>query len=182
MRDILPPPHDRSGSVREHACLHHLVSVMYGPIMSTDPHVTIRRCTVPEILDVRWEALRAPRPRETAHLTFDDAPETRHWCAVVSDHVVGSVSVMAAELPEPDWPHHRSYGWQLRGMAVAASHRGTGVGGLLLRHVMSEIPSGLWCNARVTALGFYERHTWEIIGVPFDVPLVGPHRRMVVPA
>ena len=33
----------------------------------------------------------------------------------------------------------------------------------------------LWCNARLHAVGFYERQGWKVEGDEFDVPDIGPH-------
>jgi hypothetical protein len=37
----------------------------------------------------------------------------------------------------------------------------------------------LWCNARTGALSFYEQFGWSISSDEFDIPTVGPHRRML---
>jgi GNAT superfamily N-acetyltransferase len=67
-------------------------------------------------------------------------------------------------------------------MATAERVRGTGVGAALLRaveaHVLASPPRLLWCNARVSALGFYARHGWRVDSEEFDIPTAGPHRRM----
>ena len=36
-----------------------------------------------------------------------------------------------------------------------------------------------WCNARVPALRFYQRHGWRIVSDQFDIPTAGPHRKLV---
>ena len=33
-----------------------------------------------------------------------------------------------------------------------------------------------WCNARVTAFGFYEKMGFTILGEAFDIPNLGPHK------
>ena len=44
-----------------------------------------------------------------------------------------------------------------------------------------EEPAGiLWCNARTSAIGFYEKLGWRVTSGPFDVPGVGPHVTMVL--
>jgi GNAT superfamily N-acetyltransferase len=71
--------------------------------------------------------------------------------------------------------------WQLRGMAVEPRHQGTGVGRCLLAEAEGELRAaggtGLWANARDTAIGFYERAGWVVVGGGYEV--VGlPHHRM----
>jgi len=47
--------------------------------------------------------------------------------------------------------------------------------------VMFATASGkplIWCNARTSAVEFYRKLGWEILGTEFDVPDVGPHFHM----
>lgn len=72
---------------------------------------------------------------------------------------------------------------QLRGMATSAEARGTGAGRDIVRFAEAfaaenKIPR-LWCNARVSALGFYVKCGWQIEGTEFEVPDIGPHHIMV---
>ena len=69
-------------------------------------------------------------------------------------------------------------------MAVNAEAQKSKVGTRLLqfaeRFVLAQNYSSLlWCNARVPASGFYQRHGWTIISDPFDVPDAGPHVKMM---
>ena len=34
----------------------------------------------------------------------------------------------------------------------------------------------LWCNARITAFGFYEKMDFKILGEVFDILKLGPHK------
>lgn len=73
--------------------------------------------------------------------------------------------------------------WQLRGMAVDEKVRESGIGRKLVEAaekfaVASDVPR-LWCNARVPAVGFYERMGWRVVSAVFEVPTAGPHVKMV---
>ena len=73
--------------------------------------------------------------------------------------------------------------WQMRGMAVDETMRGTGVGAALLAEVdqlvaASEFSQLIWCNGRLVAKGFYERHGWKVESDLFDIPTAGPHHKM----
>jgi GNAT superfamily N-acetyltransferase len=100
--------------------------------------------------------------------------DAEHYAAEAPEggEVVGVASVFSAPLG-PDGPTG-----QLRGMAVAPAARGGGVGLKLLRAVEAAHPEGLWCNARVSALGFYEGAGWRVISEAFEIPGVGPHVKM----
>ena len=72
---------------------------------------------------------------------------------------------------------------QLRGMATAESLRGTGAGRAIVRFAErfarengSPRP---WCNARASAVGFYERCGWRTEGDEFEVAGIGGHFVMV---
>lgn len=38
----------------------------------------------------------------------------------------------------------------------------------------------VWCNARTSAIGFYEKLGWQVVSEPFDVLTAGPHVKMVL--
>lgn len=126
-----------------------------------------------DVVDLRHRVLRAGRPRSSAVWDGDDDPETRHWAVFWAGEIVGIASV----LPRTE-PTHPTYRWQLRGMAIDPSARGKGLGGLLLQRVERDVGEPLWCNARESARGFYERHGWKAPEEPFDIPRIGPHYRM----
>ena len=68
-------------------------------------------------------------------------------------------------------------------MAVDVEHRSAGVGRRLLElieQVVEKSPAQLmWCNARVPAIGFYQRMGWTVVSEEFEVPTAGPHKRMI---
>jgi ADP-ribose pyrophosphatase len=133
----------------------------------------IRQVDVAQVIDLRWAVMRPGRPRESASFPGDDDPRTRHWAAFDGATVVGCASVLDAPLG-PAGPR-----WQLRGMAVATAQQRHGVGRRLLDTLCAEIAAPMWCNARERALPFYTAAGWQIVSGLFDVPGVGPHRRMV---
>ena len=73
---------------------------------------------------------------------------------------------------------------QLRGAATREGHRRAGIGGTLIEAALAawrETPPvlrPLWCNARIAARTFYERHGFVPISEPFEIEGVGTHIRM----
>ncbi|MEM1108914.1 MAG: GNAT family N-acetyltransferase [Planctomycetota bacterium] len=138
----------------------------------------IEPATIAVILPLRTEVLRDGQPAESAQFLGDDDPTTLHLAAISDakgcDAVVGCVTLMAMPMPEdPTWTH------QLRGMAVADGFRNQGIGGRLLTALRDHAPDlKIWCNARVPAQRFYERHGWTAVGKPFEIKHHGPHIRM----
>ena len=119
--------------------------------------------------------------RKDAVFEGDENQDTRHFGAFSDGSLVGVVTIFPA--PMPDDPS-RPGTWQLRGMATAPEVRGAGCGARLLeachRHVQDCQGELLWCNARVPAQGFYERHGWTPTGAVFVIPTAGPHIRMYI--
>jgi len=138
-----------------------------------------RRATLAEIFALRHAELRPGLPEETARFAADDEPGARHFGAFLPE---GACVGCASFVPRP-WQGAPAL--QLRGMATRADLVRTGVGRALLRFAEEELAAErgarplLWCNARVGAVGFYERLGWTVVSDVFDVPTVGPHRAML---
>ncbi len=126
-----------------------------------------------QILALRHAILRPGLPQDVARFVGDDAADTRHFGAFVDDLNVGCLSLMQA-------PWQGRPALQLRGMAVASAWQGRGLGGRLLAFALAECASPLvWCNARLGAVEFYERHGFLSVGDVFDIPGVGPHKKLL---
>lgn len=137
--------------------------------------VVVARVAAEAIRPLRHAVLRPGLPADSACFPGDEATGTIHLAARSGGQVVGCASFMRSEFAgEP--------AWQLRGMATAPEWRGRGVGARLLVHadaLLADEPIRLlWCNARVIAIGFYERQGWSVVSEEFDIPTAGPHRRM----
>jgi predicted GNAT family N-acyltransferase len=137
--------------------------------------LVVARCAVDELLALRAEVLRPGLPLEQARFAGDLDAGTVHFAARRGSRVVGCATLMGSAFEgEP--------ARQLRGMAVAGSEQGRGVGAAMLSAIdalaRGEPPRLLWCNARVSAIGFYARHGWSVVSEEFDIPGVGLHRRM----
>ena len=140
--------------------------------------VKVRRAEPAEVIDLRHRILRAGLPRDTAIFPGDGDPAARHFVAETIDgRIVGTLT-----LHLNSWEGQPA--WQLRGMAVDPALQRAGIGAQLLlaaeQSVRNESPTRqLWCNARVPAAGFYEKHGWTVVSEPFDVPTAGPHVKMI---
>ena len=122
------------------------------------------------LIDLRWSVLRPGRPRGTAFFAGDDAPGTVHWIAKDGDNrVIGCASILEQD------------GWQLRGMAVDVHWQGKGVGAEIVRRIVDSLspgPGRLWCNARLSAVGFYRNCGFVETGDLFEIEGIGPHVKM----
>jgi predicted GNAT family N-acyltransferase len=146
--------------------------------MSDAPHVLIRAAHTEELIDLRHAILRTGLPRELAYFDGDDEPTTHHVVAELAGKIVGCATILRR-------PWDGRSAWQLRGMAVVDELRGSGIGTRLLaeleRIVRDPQPPQslqLWCNARLQAKRFYERHGWRVASDEFHIERAGPHLKM----
>lgn len=94
-------------------------------------------------------------------------PGTRHFAAYDGDTVIGVVTTFPDDTPLAQGRR----GEHFRGMAVDDAWQGAGVGTLLMRAVVDAARGRgaevVWANGRDTALGFYERMGFRVVGDGF---------------
>jgi GNAT superfamily N-acetyltransferase len=139
--------------------------------------LVVREASASEVLGLRMAVLRPQLPVEPGD--YDGFALTRHVAAFDADEVVGCATVFPS--PYADAPA----AWQLRGMAVAAGRQGEGIGALVLEAAIDLVRAAgaplLWAHARVTALAFYERLGFTIVGEEYlHGPLELPHRMILL--
>lgn len=142
--------------------------------------ISVSSISAAETIEIRWQILRPGFPRETAVFVGDDSPAAKHFGGFIESRLAGVASIYPAACP--DRPEEQR-GWQLRGMATLPEVRGLGVGKALVaacEQTVREVGDPfLWCNARIGAIDFYARLGWLVSSDEFDIPTVGPHRRML---
>lgn len=139
----------------------------------------IRPITSAEARTVRLLVLRPGLPPESARLEHDDDSGTRHFGAFEGARLVG----VATFFPEPCPLRPGPRAWRLRGMATLADMQRRGGGrGLVtegVRGARADHAELMWCNARVSARGFYEQLGFATLGDEFELPVAGPHYVMI---
>jgi len=138
--------------------------------------ITFRRAPVTEIYPLRDAVLIANTNRDSPVFDGDDAPTTLHLGAFDGEQCIGCVSFMTSR-----WRDEPAL--QLRGMAIDPAWQGRGAGAALLRFAEQQVieqtdTKWLWCNARIGAAGFYQKHGWQQEGDAYDIPGVGPHVKL----
>ncbi|HVF15131.1 MAG TPA: GNAT family N-acetyltransferase [Acidimicrobiales bacterium] len=135
----------------------------------------VRPITAEETRPLRHAVLRPGQSFEQTVYSRDDHPETVHLGAFDGDRLVAIASLYREARPN----RPRRAAWRLRGMATDAEHQGRGLATVVLEvsvaHVAAEGGGELWCNARLPALGFYQRGGFEIEGDEFEIDGIGPH-------
>jgi GNAT superfamily N-acetyltransferase len=144
----------------------------------------VRRARVDEIFPLRHAILRPGRP--VSYSVYSEDEGAVHIGAWDDSALVGCATVF----PDP-WPGRAGdvpaepRAWRLRGMAVDPSRQGTGVGREVLAAAVAAVRDAgaplMWANARSTAVGFYERLGWRVVGEEFTTADTGlPHKQMVL--
>ena len=127
-----------------------------------------------EAADLRYAVLHAPFGVERDDNWNDDDPAYRHLVAIAdSGPVVGYAQLIM-----------RDGDAQIRQVAVDEAWQRAGVGRQLVTTLVRQAQEGraveIWLNARVSAIGFYERLGFEAHGDTFNTGRTSlPHRRMV---
>ena len=129
------------------------------------------------ILKVRLDILRKGMTLDDCHFSGDNDPESIHFAAFDSDKIIGCCTLTV----NPQSIINDSY-YQLRGMAVVEDYQGSGIGQKLLHAAESKLiklgKNVLWFNARTSAVGFYQKYGYQILGNEFKIEGVGPHYKM----
>jgi GNAT superfamily N-acetyltransferase len=130
--------------------------------------------------EVRMAVLRKGTPSRDPRYVQDDLPDTRHLGVRIADRLVAT----STWLPAP-WPHDTAApAVQLRGMAVLDDVQGLGVGRLLLDAGVSRARAHgaryVWARARDSAIGFYERAGFAVVGDVFADDATGLDHHLVV--
>jgi predicted GNAT family N-acyltransferase len=145
--------------------------------------VTICRLSIAEIIDLRHRLLRTGMPPETAQFPGDNDASTWHMGVFYSSSADTKASLVSCGSFMLN-SYKEESAWQLRGMCTESGFQGQGFGGKLLECAEAAIVakskvSHFWCNARVPAIPFYQKHGWTIDSEEFDIPTAGPHRKLV---
>lgn len=128
-----------------------------------------------ETFSVRHPVLRKGKPIESCHFEGDDLETTKHFGLYLDHKLVGIISLFKKN----NLHFLETNQYQIRGMAVLENHRKKNFGKALILHSekqCSELNVELiWFNARVEAIGFYEKMGYKKTGTIFEIPDVGKH-------
>jgi len=113
--------------------------------------------------DLRRRVLRGGAADAEVAFPGDDVAGTFHLAV----HDPGVVAI-ATFIPAPTPHREGQVTFQLRGMAVDDGRQGQGLGRVLLDAAAERMRAGgavaVWAHARDSALGFYERLGWKVVG------------------
>lgn len=138
----------------------------------------IREISTAECIPLRSKVLRPFHPLEDC--AYPQDPSAVHFGCFEHDALV---SIVTAHPEDKELFGARGQ-WRIRGMATEPAHQGKGYGGEVLKALLAwgrakRLPL-FWCNARVLAIPFYERHGFTVESELFDIKGIGPHKIMKV--
>lgn len=142
--------------------------------------IQIREISAAQTRPVRQRVLRPNQPIEELVYPGDDDDRSFHLGAInAEDEILAILSMYFDPRPGTNEP-----GWRIRGMASIPEVRGTGMGRQLVEAARDRVWESqriaIWCNARESAFGFYEKLGFQIVGEMFEIQGIGPHAVMVL--
>ena len=136
---------------------------------------SIQKITATETYPVRHIVLRAGKPIESCQFDGDELVSTHHFGYYLNNQIIGVISIF--EINNKQFLVQKSF--QIRGMAVLPSFQKQGIGEALVKEsekfCTTQKANLIWFNARTTAVGFYQKMGYEIVGSEFEINEVGPH-------
>jgi GNAT superfamily N-acetyltransferase len=142
--------------------------------------MNVERVTLDDIHELRVRVLRKGTPATHANYPEDQYDDVVHLAIRVDGDVVATSTWFSKECPE--LPGQSAV--QLKGMAVDDSLQTTGFGRALIDAGISLAKERgatlVWARARDTAVGFYEKCGFSVIGDGFiDEPTAMPHHIVI---
>lgn len=142
--------------------------------------MNVERVTFDDIHDLRVRVLRKGTPATHANYPEDQYDDVVHLAIRINEEVVATSTWFSKECPE--LPGQSAV--QLKGMAVDDSLQTTGYGRALIEAGMllalERQATLVWARARDSAVGFYEKCGFRVVGDGFiDEPTAMPHHIVV---
>lgn len=140
--------------------------------------IDIKEIQAKETYQIRHQVLRPNQDISTCEYAGDDDATAFHLGAFKEGELIGIASYY--KVSNPNFEGETQY--QLRGMATMPDYRGMNIGKQLIlaaESIMKERRADLWwCNARLVAIGFYEKLGLSVHGDIFEIEPIGPHKIM----
>lgn len=130
-------------------------------------------------LDLRSRVLRNGQPLAECIFPTDQVEGIFHLAFYVDEEI----ATIASFFPN-SYKDSRELGYQLRGMATDQQYLGRGYGKQLVEFAVDYIKNTnaqyIWCNARTSAIKFYQKLGFELVSEEFEIAGVGPHYEMIL--
>ncbi len=135
----------------------------------------IKRIKRETTYQIRHSVLRQNQPFDSCKFDTDNIAGTFHLGAFLDEKLIS----IATFSPEKQQAFTAEKQMRLRAMATLDHYRMQGVGSAIIKHAEAVLKENgvavLWCNARISARGYYDKLGFKSYGAVFDYPPVGPH-------
>jgi len=129
--------------------------------------------------DLRHRLLRPNQNFEASHYPMDFDSGNFHLGVYIEDKLICVGSFFKENHPDLD----QKIQFRLRGMATEPAFQGKGAGSMLIQFaetiLQKKKASIWWCNARVSAAGYYEKIGLDQLGDIFEIVPIGMHKVMM---
>ncbi|MFC7391823.1 GNAT family N-acetyltransferase [Scopulibacillus cellulosilyticus] len=140
--------------------------------------VEVKLISAEETYEIRHKVLRPNQNIESCKFPSDNIEGSFDLGAFFENKLVS----IASFYPEKNENVEGKVQYRLRGMATLDEYRNLKAGSALIKYgekVLKERQvDAWWCNARVTASGYYKKLGLSVKGDVFDIPGIGPHKLM----
>ncbi|MBU8682934.1 GNAT family N-acetyltransferase [Bacillus haynesii] len=137
--------------------------------------IEVKPINAEDTYEIRHRILRPNQPLEACMYETDLLGGTFHLGGYYRGKLISIASFHKGE-------HSKLEGqkqYQLRGMATLEGYREQKAGSTLIRHAEELLRKKgadlLWCNARISVSGYYEKLGFSEQGRIYDIPPIGPH-------
>lgn len=122
------------------------------------------------LIELRRETLRLPLGLDFTEEELANEKDQIHLVALENNHVVGGLLLV-----------EKKSSYKLRQMCVSPKHQGKNIGSQLLDYAFQLAKenniSSIYCHARKTAINFYFKNGFKVVGEEFEEVGIG-HFRM----
>jgi GNAT superfamily N-acetyltransferase len=152
-------------------------------MQSAGMNITIKEISSLETHQVRLPVLRKGMTREDCIFKGDDLETTIHLGAFQNSQIVGVATFLVKSNTDiQSNAPHAAIMYQLRGMGVLENNQGQGIGAELIKyaeHKLKDMNAAvLWFHARTSALEFYNKMGYKVLGEQIHLEPAGPHFKM----
>ncbi|AAU22750.1 GNAT family N-acetyltransferase [Bacillus sp. FSL W8-0445] len=137
--------------------------------------IEVKPINAEDTYEIRHRILRPNQPLEACMYETDLLGGAFHLGGYYRGKLISIASFHKAEHSELEGEEQ----YQLRGMATLEGYREQKAGSTLIRHAEELLRKKgadlLWCNARTSVSGYYEKLGFSEQGEVYDIPPIGPH-------
>lgn len=135
----------------------------------------IKFISVDDVLTIRNQVLRGGKLMlAECRFPTDDLPGSFHLGNYIDDELA-----CIASFHIQSYGQYSGTGYQLRGMATLPAYQGKGLGTQVMKYALDYLKQQyadyIWCNARKTAVDFYQKLGLSLVSPEFEVQGIGPH-------